>query len=110
MRILFIRHGEPDYEHDSLTERGVREAEALREQIAKLTAENESLRAQVDKTYGKTIEQYATTNEEKVRLRAKPDTGSRRIRELKLVTGLLPSFGVPADKWRLDLTIARGLD
>lgn len=32
------------------------------------------------------------------------------IRELKLVTGLLPSFGVPADKWRLDLTIARGLD
>jgi histidyl-tRNA synthetase len=32
------------------------------------------------------------------------------IRELKLVTGLLPAFGVPADKWRLDLTIARGLD
>ena len=32
------------------------------------------------------------------------------IRELRLVTGLLPSFGVPADKWRLDLTIARGLD
>ena len=31
------------------------------------------------------------------------------IRELKLVTGLLPSFGVPADKWRLDLTFARGL-
>ena len=32
------------------------------------------------------------------------------IRELRLVTGLLPAFGVPADKWRLDLTIARGLD
>ena len=32
------------------------------------------------------------------------------IRELKLVTGLLPAFGVPAEKWRLDLTIARGLD
>ena len=32
------------------------------------------------------------------------------IRELRLVTGLLPGFGVPADKWRLDLTIARGLD
>ena len=26
------------------------------------------------------------------------------------MTGLLPSFGVPADKWKLDLTIARGLD
>ncbi len=32
------------------------------------------------------------------------------IRELQLVTGLLPAFGVPEDKWRLDLTIARGLD
>ena len=32
------------------------------------------------------------------------------IRELRLVTGLLPAFGVPAGKWRLDLTIARGLD
>ena len=32
------------------------------------------------------------------------------IRELRLVTGLLPAFGVPAEKWRLDLTIARGLD
>ena len=32
------------------------------------------------------------------------------IRELRLVTGLLPAFGVPEDKWLLDLTIARGLD
>ena len=32
------------------------------------------------------------------------------ISELQRVTGLLPAFGVPADKWRLDLTIARGLD
>lgn len=29
MRLLFIRHGDPDYEHDSLTEKGVREAECL---------------------------------------------------------------------------------
>lgn len=29
MRLLFIRHAEPDYEHDSLTEKGVAEAEAL---------------------------------------------------------------------------------
>ena len=26
MRLLFIRHGEPDYEKDSLTEKGFREA------------------------------------------------------------------------------------
>ena len=29
MRLLFIRHGDPDYVHDSLTEKGVREAKAL---------------------------------------------------------------------------------
>ena len=32
------------------------------------------------------------------------------IAELKTVTGLLPSLGVPDDKWKIDLTIARGLD
>lgn len=31
MRLLFIRHGDPDYEHDCLTEKGRREAEALAE-------------------------------------------------------------------------------
>lgn len=29
MRLLFIRHSDPDYEHDSLTEKGRREAELL---------------------------------------------------------------------------------
>lgn len=29
MRLLFIRHGDPDYVNDSLTERGMKEAEAL---------------------------------------------------------------------------------
>jgi probable phosphoglycerate mutase len=33
MRILIIRHGEPDYEHDSLTERGFKEAELLSEKL-----------------------------------------------------------------------------
>jgi histidyl-tRNA synthetase len=32
------------------------------------------------------------------------------IGELKTVVGLLPSLGVPDDKWQIDLTIARGLD
>ncbi len=32
------------------------------------------------------------------------------LAELKAVTALLPGFGVPDDKWRVDLTIARGLD
>ena len=35
MRIIFIRHGDPDYEQDSLTERGWKEAEALSERVSK---------------------------------------------------------------------------
>ena len=31
MRLIFIRHGDPDYVHDTLTEKGKREAELLAE-------------------------------------------------------------------------------
>ena len=33
MRLLFIRHGDPDYEHDSLTEKGRREAALLADRL-----------------------------------------------------------------------------
>lgn len=33
MKIIFIRHGDPDYEKDSLTEKGFREAELLRRRV-----------------------------------------------------------------------------
>lgn len=36
MRILIIRHGDPDYQRDSLTEKGWREAELLSERIARM--------------------------------------------------------------------------
>lgn len=36
MRLLFIRHGDPDYVHDSLTERGIEEARALARLIPQL--------------------------------------------------------------------------
>lgn len=35
MRILIIRHGDPDYVHDSLTEKGKREAELLARKLSK---------------------------------------------------------------------------
>lgn len=35
MRIVFVRHGEPDYSKDSLTEKGWREAELLSKRISK---------------------------------------------------------------------------
>lgn len=34
MRIIFIRHAEPDYVHDSLTEKGQREAQLLASRVA----------------------------------------------------------------------------
>lgn len=37
MKLLIVRHGDPDYEHDSLTEKGFREADHLSERLAKLT-------------------------------------------------------------------------
>lgn len=36
MRLLIVRHGDPDYEKDSLTEKGWREAALLAERISKL--------------------------------------------------------------------------
>lgn len=35
MRLILIRHGEPDYQHDGLTEKGKREAELLSERVVK---------------------------------------------------------------------------
>lgn len=35
MRLLFIRHGDPDYEHDCLTEKGITEAKFLAERMTK---------------------------------------------------------------------------
>ena len=36
MRLLIIRHGDPDYEQDSLTPKGWCEAELLSERISKM--------------------------------------------------------------------------
>ena len=40
MKILIIRHGDPDYSIDSLTEKGWREAEMLSERIAPMNIKN----------------------------------------------------------------------
>lgn len=36
MRLLIIRHGDPDYERDTLTEKGCREAELLADRLVKI--------------------------------------------------------------------------
>ena len=35
MKIIFIRHGDPDYENDTLTEKGIREAKLLAKRVAR---------------------------------------------------------------------------
>ena len=35
MKLLIIRHGDPDYKNDTLTEKGWREAECLAEMLSK---------------------------------------------------------------------------
>lgn len=35
MEIWIVRHADPDYEHDSITEKGVREAGLLADRLAK---------------------------------------------------------------------------
>ena len=35
MRIIFVRHGEPDYQHDCLTETGKKQAEAASKRLAR---------------------------------------------------------------------------
>ena len=39
MRLLFIRHGDPDYVHDSLTEKGQKEVEYLADRLEKIQAD-----------------------------------------------------------------------
>ena len=34
MKLLFVRHGDPDYEHDCLTKRGRKEAQAVAKRLA----------------------------------------------------------------------------
>ena len=39
MKIIIVRHGDPDYEKDSLTELGWKEAEALSERMKNIKAD-----------------------------------------------------------------------
>ena len=40
MNLVIIRHGDPDYEHDTLTERGWKEADILSTRIEKINVKD----------------------------------------------------------------------
>ena len=86
MRILLIRHGEPDYARDTLTEKGWREAELLSERMAKedITEFYVSPLGRAKDTASLTIEKMHRTAKEYKWLREfapriqKPYEGNRR--------------------------------
>ena len=59
MRIIFIRHAEPDYEHHTLTERGFKEAELLSARVPHW---------QVDRFYSSPLERAKLTAEPSLRI------------------------------------------
>lgn len=62
MRILIIRHAEPDYVHDALTEKGEREAALLAERLCKIpiTACYISTMGRARKTAEPTLQKFAS--------------------------------------------------
>lgn len=86
MKLLIIRHGDPDYSIDSLTEKGWKEAEYLSEKMAKLDVKAfyVSPLGRAKDTASCTLKKMNRTAEEKEWLREfapkinRPDTGDRK--------------------------------
>ena len=87
MKLLLIRHGDPDYTIDSLTSRGWREAELLADRLAKenITAFYQSPLGRARDTASKTLERTGRTAESLDWLcefsprMIDPDTGKNRV-------------------------------
>lgn len=86
MKLLIIRHGDPDYSIDSLTEKGWKEAEYLSEKMARLDVKTfyVSPLGRAKDTASCTLKKMNRTAEEKEWLREfapqinRPDTGDRK--------------------------------
>lgn len=87
MKILIVRHGDPDYSIDSLTEKGWKEAEYLAERISKLDVKAfyVSPLGRAKDTASVTLKKMGRTAEEHAWLRefegkaVRPDVGSEAI-------------------------------
>ena len=95
MRLIFIRHGDPDYEHDTVTEKGKREIELLADKLEKeeITAFYLSPKGRAQKTAQATLSRLGRAGTSLNWLREftvpvrMPDTG-----EEHLIWDFLPSF------------------
>lgn len=117
MKILFIRHGDPDYEHDSLTPKGWKEAELLADRLVKLKVRDFycSPLGRARDTAGVTLNRLHRTatvfdwlQEFPVRI-LDPENGERRI-----AWDLMPSYWTTRpklydkDNWYLDPVMKTG--
>lgn len=108
MKILIIRHGDPDYAVDSLTEKGRREAELLSERIAPLDVKAyyvsplgraRDTAAYTLKRAGRTAETFDWLREYDVDIRDE-ETGGRRLAwdQLPTVWTEVPEY-YDKDRW-----------
>ena len=87
MKLLIVRHGDPDYSIDSLTEKGWREAEYLSQKLTKLTVKDfyVSPLGRAKDTASCTLKKMGRTAEEKEWLREfrppinRPDVTEHRM-------------------------------
>ena len=95
MRIIFVRHGEPDYEHDCLTETGRRQAAAAAQRLS-----GEGIRAIYSSPTGRAQE----TAETAARLLGLPVTTLDYMHEISWGGPNLPENGHPwtLSDWLID--------
>lgn len=87
MRILLIRHGDPDYENDSLTEKGKREAAMLASRL---------LNEKIDYAYVSTMGRAMATAEPTLRLKGMEATYYKWLREFSDCRIIRPDIGGPS--------------
>lgn len=117
MKILFVRHGDPDYENDTLTPKGWREAELLADRLTKLKVRDFycSPLGRAKDTAGVTLKRlhreaiiYDWLQEFPARI-SDPETGEKRI-----AWDLMPSYWTKRpglydkDKWFRDSVMQNG--
>lgn len=109
MKLIIVRHGDPDYEHDSLTEKGCREAEFLSDRLTRLDVKEFycSPLGRAKKTASYTLEKLGRTAVICDWLREfdtppviDPETGERRLAwdQLPAVWTAIPEY-YDKDNW-----------
>lgn len=117
MKLLFVRHGDPDYEHDTLTSKGWKEAELLADRLTRLEVRDFycSPLGRARDTAGVTLKRlhreatvYDWLQEFPARL-TDPETGEKRI-----AWDFMPSYWTKRacfydkDNWYLDPVMKSG--